>query len=615
MITGVPILVLAGLAGASSAAAEPPAADRFWPQWRGPLATGAAPHARPPVEWSETKNVRWKVEVPGRGVSSPIVWRDLVIVTAAVPIAKALPRPSPPPPREGFAHPAVSLPGSAQAFEVLAYGRADGKLRWRRAVREEFPHEGTHKDGTFASASAATDGERVYAFFGSRGLYALDMDGRVVWEKDLGDMTVKLGFGEGASPALHGDRLVLTWDHEGESFLVAFDARTGRELWRTPRAEKTTWATPLVVVQGKPQVVTAASNRVRAYDLQDGALVWEAPGLTPNAIPTPVHGDGLLYLTSGFRGNALMAVKVAEAKGDLGAGPAIAWRYDQDTPYVPSPLLYAGGLYFLKGNSGILTRLDARTGEKQFTERVATLQNVYASPVAADGRVYVVDRDGATAVLKAGPALQVLAVNTLEDGFDASPAVVDGELYLRGRRHLYAIAETTSAPRAQAAPSDPFWSGLQSLCGKAFAGRVVAGTEASDEAIRKERLVMHVRTCAPSEVRVPFHVGADRSRTWVITPAGSGLRLKHEHRHRDGSEDQVTQYGGDTRAADPPLWREFFADAHTAALLPAAAENVWTLALEPGKTFSYALRREKQGRRFRVEFDLTREVPPPPAPW
>jgi outer membrane protein assembly factor BamB len=437
-------LLLITILAAPVAGAQPPEAERFWPQWRGPSATGVAPHARPPVEWSETKNVRWKVEVPGLGSSSPIVWRDLVIVTSAVPITKAVPRPAATPLPSG-AHPAVSAPASAQSFEVLAYQRADGKLRWRRTVREEFPHEGTHKDGTFASGSAVTDGERIYAFFGSRGLYALDMKGGIVWEKDLGDMTVKMGFGEGASPALHAGRLVLTWDHEGDSFLAAFDARTGRELWRTPREEQSTWATPLVIAGARPQVVTAASNRVRAYGLEDGKLLWDAPGLTPNTIPSPVYADGLAYFTAGFRGNALIAVKLAEAKGDLSTGSAIAWRHDKDTPYVPSPLLYRGALYFLKHNSGILTRLDAKTGEKHFTERVATLENVYASPVAADGRVYIADRGGAVAVLEAGPALKVLAVNTLDDGFDASPALVDGDIYLRGRRHLYAIGEPSPA--------------------------------------------------------------------------------------------------------------------------------------------------------------------------
>lgn len=172
-----------------------------------------------------------------------------------------------------------------------------------------------------------------------------------------------------------------------------------------------------------------------------------------------------------------------------------------------------------------------------------------------------------------------------------------------------------AAPSGEAGPPDPFWAALQALCGKAFEGRVVEGTEPSDEAFRKQRMVMHVRTCSPEEVRIPFHVGDDRSRTWVVTPTATGWRLKHDHRHRDGSEDRITQYGGDTRTADSPLRREFFADAHTAALIPAAAENVWTLALEPGRTFGYALRRERQGRRFRVEFDLAREVPPPPAPW
>jgi hypothetical protein len=180
---------------------------------------------------------------------------------------------------------------------------------------------------------------------------------------------------------------------------------------------------------------------------------------------------------------------------------------------------------------------------------------------------------------------------------------------------LSGTASVEEGPARDPLPPDPFWAALQPLCGKAFEGRIVEGTEPSDEAIRKERVLMHVRTCTPAELRIPFHVGADRSRTWVITPTPQGLRLKHDHRHQDGSEDRITQYGGDTRGTQPVLRREFFADAHTAALIPAAAENVWTLALEPGKAFSYGLRREKQGRRFRVEFDLTREVPPPPAPW
>jgi len=283
----------------------------------------------------------------------------------------------------------------------------------------------------------------VFAHFGSRGLFALDAEGRVVWEKDLGDMTVKLSFGEGSSPALSGDRLFVQWDHEGESFLVALDRKTGRELWRRQRDEKTSWATPLVVEHGgRAQVITSATNRVRSYDAASGEILWESAGMTQNAIPTPVHADGVVFLTSGFRGNALLAVKLAEAAGDLGGTRAVAWSLDRDTPYVPSPLLYGDELYLLKGNNGLVSCFDARTGERLYgPERLEGVPNVYASPVGAAGRVYVAGREGKTAVLERGPAFKVLAVNALDDGFDASPVAVDRELYLRGQRYLYRISE------------------------------------------------------------------------------------------------------------------------------------------------------------------------------
>jgi outer membrane protein assembly factor BamB len=405
---------------------------------------GVAPHARPPVEWSESKNVRWKVEVPGKGSATPVVWGDRIYVLTAVPGEKRAPAPAPEPaPASGRGRPPGIAPDSVQKFTVLALRRSDGKVLWERVVREELPHEGTHPTGTWASASAVTDGELVYAHFGSRGLYALDQGGKVVWEKDLGDMKVKLAFGEGSSPALGRDRLFVQWDHEGESFLVALDRKTGKELWRQKRDESTSWATPLVVEHaGRAQVVTSATNRVRSYDAATGDVLWETPGMTQNAIPTPVHADGLVILTSGFRGNALLAVKLAEARGDLSASPAVAWRLDRDTPYVPSPLLYGDLLYFLKGNNGLLSCFNARTGERLYgPERLEGVPNVYASLLGADGRVYVAGRDGATAVVRRGPTFKVLATNTLDDGFDASPVAVDAELYLRGTKHLYRISE------------------------------------------------------------------------------------------------------------------------------------------------------------------------------
>jgi outer membrane protein assembly factor BamB len=423
-----------------------------WPQWRGPLGTGESPEGKPPVEWSEQKNVRWKVDVPGRGHSSPIVAKDLVIVTTAVPKGGvAAPAPiatasapgaaaAAPPPGQG--RPPIVKPDVPQEFVVLALGRADGKVRWRRVVRELMPHEGTHQDGSYASGSALTDGERIYAFFGSRGLYALDFTGKVLWELDLGTMSTRNAFGEGSSPVVFGNILVVTWDHEGKDFVVGIDKKTGKELWRnSDRDEPTSWATPLVVQsEGKPQVVVNATNKVRSYDLESGKQIWEVGGMTANVIPSPVSANGVVYVTSGFRGSAALAIRLAGAKGDLTGTPAIAWSYDRDTPYVPSPLLYQDGLYFLKSNSAVLTRLDTATGKPSYTERLEGLSNVYASPVAAGGRVYVTSREGVTAVVEAGPQAKVLARNTLADGIDASPAIAGSEMYIRSYRHVYRIS-------------------------------------------------------------------------------------------------------------------------------------------------------------------------------
>ncbi len=433
-------------------------AERHWPQWRGPRGDGVAPHGDPPTTWSETANVRYKVEIPGRGHASPVVWGERIYLLTAIdaePPAQAAPAevaPAAGAPEAGarsFRERGVA-PDHDLRFVVLALDRATGKTVWERAVVRARPHEGTHTDGTWASASAIADGERVWAFFGSRGIYCLrSSDGEPLWQHDLGDMQTRNSFGEGASPVLAGDTLVVNWDHEGESFVVALDARTGAERWRAARNEPTSWSTPHIVeVDGQRQVVVNATGKVRSYDLATGKLIWEVGGMTANAIPTPVSAGGLLFVTSGFRGNALKAIRLAGARGDLTGTLAVVWSHDRDTPYVPSPLLYDGVLYILKHNTGILSALDAATGKVHYgPERLEGIEGVYASPVGAAGRVYVAGRNGATAVLGAGPALKVLALNRLDDGFEASPAVVGREIYLRGRRHLYAIAE--QAPTAK----------------------------------------------------------------------------------------------------------------------------------------------------------------------
>jgi outer membrane protein assembly factor BamB len=399
--------------------------DRYWPQWRGPHATGVSRTANPPVAWSETKNVRWKVELPGRGASTPVVWGDRVYVSTAVPVNA-----------DGMR--------AQHRFLVMAINRQDGKVAWQYTAREEAPHEGTHQEfGTMASASAVTDGQHVIASFESRGIYALDMNGKLVWEKDLGDKTMRNEFGEGSSPALYKDKLFVVWDHQGESFIVALDKATGRELWRTKRNEIDSWATPLVVeAGGKAQVVTGAMRKVVAYDADTGAVIWETGGLTMNPIPSPVSGDGLVFLMSGFRGNSLKAIRYADAKGDVTGTPNIVWSLDRDTPYVPSPLLYDGTLYFLKSNNGLLSAFDAKTGRPHYqAQRIDAIPNVFASPVGASGRVYLIGQQGTAVVLKHGPAIETLATNALDDRFDASPALVDREIYLRGYKRLYCIAE------------------------------------------------------------------------------------------------------------------------------------------------------------------------------
>jgi outer membrane protein assembly factor BamB len=412
-----------------------------WHQWRGPSADGTSPDGDPPTTWSETQNVAWKIEVPGEGNGSPIVWGEHLFLMSAVPTGETV-EPPEAPAGGGFRHPAVSPPDKKHQFTILAIERASGEIAWSTVVREELPHEGTHIDGTFASASPVTDGERIYAHFGSRGIYALDMKGEVLWQKDLGDMVVRNGFGEGASPALAGDRLLVPWDHQGPSFLVALDRRTGDELWRVERDEITSWTTPLVVEhEGRQQVITSATQGVRSYDVATGELLWHGEGVTLNAIPSPVSSGDFVYVTSGFRGSVLRAIRLSRAQGDIAEAGAIAWAHERDTPYVPSPLLYDDLLYLLKSNSGILSAFDATSGERIFTERLP-VANVYASPVAAAGRVYIAGRDGDTAVLRHGRSLEVLATNQLDDGFDASPAIVGGELYLRGRRFLYRISET-----------------------------------------------------------------------------------------------------------------------------------------------------------------------------
>ena len=413
-----------------------------WPHWRGPLGTGVSPTGQPPVEWSEDNNIRWKIDLPGRGHATPIVWGDRVFLTTAEPFGPRLePRMSGRPGEHDNL--AVS---QRHRFIALAVSRQTGKLLWQQTLSEALPEEGAHYSASLASASPVADAQHVFAFFGSHGLFCLDHDGKQIWKKDLGRMHTKHGHGEGASPVLHGQTLVINWDHEGESFIVAFDKSTGKERWRADRAEETSWSSPIIVEQnGAAQVIVSGTSRVRGYDLLDGTVLWECGGLSSNIVASPVYSDGVVIVGSSYEKRAMLAIQLAGANGDITETEQVLWSRQKGTPYVPSPLLYDNALYFHAHYQSVLTRLNAKTGEEiPGPFRLPGIANVYASAVGAAGRVYVTDLEGATLVFTNEATPKMLARNILSDRFSASAAIAGNDLFLRGDKHFYCISKQAS---------------------------------------------------------------------------------------------------------------------------------------------------------------------------
>ena len=410
-----------------------------WPEWRGLYNSGATSGGNTPFEFSETKNIKWKTEIPGKGHATPIVWGTQIIVQTAVATDKkpektgtvAAPNPM-----------AASQTEFIHQFKVISIDKNNGKINWQTVVKEVLPVERTHELGSWASNSPCTDGENIYAYFGSRGLYCLDFNGNIKWERNFGQMEIVMSFGEGSSPALFKDKIFVQWDHQGKSYMYALNKKTGEEIWKVERDEITSWATPLVVeVNGKAQVITSATNKVRSYDAETGQIIWECTGMTKNVIPNPLYADGILYLMSGFRGNALKAVDLAKAKGDITGSSAILWEYNQDTPYTPSAVLMDGKLYFLKANNGTMTCLNAKDGKVLYSnQKLDGISNIFSSPTGNMDKIYVA-ATGIVDVVKAGSEFSLLSKNTLDDTFHASPVIVGNDLFLRGFTHLYCISE------------------------------------------------------------------------------------------------------------------------------------------------------------------------------
>ena len=422
----------------------------YWNQWRGPNMDGTYHEANPPIKWSErgknSVNVKWKTKITGSGHSSPVIWGNRIFLLSAIEVGEKIKS-------KDIEKAEKDLPAWRRImgkkanrllkFIVLAFDRKSGNIVWERTAVEALPHEGIFKDGSWASASPITDGEYLLAFFGSSGLYCYDLEGNMQWQTDLGQMDIFFDFGEGCTPTLYGDTVIVNWDHEGQSFIAALDKRTGSEIWRTYRDETTTWSTPIVVtIDGKLQIITSGNQRTRGYDFQTGELIWEAGGLHLNTIPTPVFKDGIVYVATGFQKQVMQAIRATGAKGDVTGTAAIIWQQQKDAPYTPSLLLYDDVLYGLKSNKGILSCYDPNTGEAHYgPQRLPGIKGIFASPVGANGKVYLIGRNGTSVVIKSGQSYKVLAENSLNDNFDASPAITRNELYLRGHKYLYCIAK------------------------------------------------------------------------------------------------------------------------------------------------------------------------------
>ena len=434
-------LILAAVPFASFAADVDEETIRNWPHWRGPVGTGVAPEGRPPLEWDAERNVVWKFDDPGLGYSSPIVWNDRVFVTTVV----AVPRPgedAEPEYRGVFGAENLTDP---RHFLVIALDRATGTELWRRNANETVPHEGHHGTlSSFANMSPVTDGEHLYVSFGSYGLYAFDLDGNPTWSRDFGvAMQIFNRFGESSSPALWKNTLVLNFDGENDSFVVAIDKRNGETLWRKERDEATTWTSPFIVEhESIVQAIVSGANFVRSYALETGEELWRVSGMTNAPVPTPVPGFGMVFLASGTNGQAFKAVKLGGV-GDLTATAAEVWTVEKGVSYNPTPLLWGDELYMVKeGMRGptFVSAFDARTGEKHyFNARLPEPWVIRASPVGADGRIYLSTEEGDVVVLRRGPELEILAVNSMGEQMIATPAIAGRDIFVRTRESLYRI--------------------------------------------------------------------------------------------------------------------------------------------------------------------------------
>lgn len=415
---GTPLAAAVEAPPAVSMIAAEGQARKYWPRWRGPSGQGLVEGSGYVDSWSNTDNVIWKVEVPGRGNSSPVLWEDRIFLTTA--------------------YESGVWPLNQQRRSVICLRRADGKVLWESSALEAPPERSNRKNG-LASGTPATDGERVYAFLGNHGLLAVDFSGRQAWHRSFGELSAY--HGSSCSPLLYRDRVIVYQDQRqpASSFVAAFEARTGKTVWWTGRQEQVGWGSPVAIRAGnREEIIVSSHRRIYAYHPDTGKELWRCEGNLVEVTPTPVAGHGLLYCCSGRAGPTL-AIRPG-GEGDV-TSSRIAWQCPKGSPFIPSPLLYGDYLYMVNDMASIATCLEARTGRVAWQGRLgeAHRESFSSSPVAVDGKVFLTNDQGETFVLKAGPEFHLLHVNRLNSRTLASPALVDGRWYVRTENHLLSI--------------------------------------------------------------------------------------------------------------------------------------------------------------------------------
>ncbi len=418
-----------------------------WPQWRGLFGRGVSDERGIVTEWTASTNIAWKTPIAGRGHSSPIVSRGRIFLTSSVkgehvpgrkaPIHLGFDR------TPGYVHPDSMDVDFKHTLKVLAVDAGSGRVLWERTAYDGLMADDRHRKNTYASSTMATDGSTVFAFFESAGLYAYDFDGTLKWQKSLGPI-IKAGLGPGSSPIVHDDLVILQCDQEmGDgSFIVALNRLTGDEIWRVNRTTRRSWATP-IVVRGPERVelITSGAEAVIAYDPKTGRELWRANGVQSHPIPSFVAGHGLVFATAGSSAKRALAIRIG-GTGDLTDSPAVVWRHNKGTAYVPSPILHGKYLYLIT-DTGIMTCLDALTGAVVYEGgRVPVPATFTASPVAVDDRILLTSEDGDTFVVRAGAQHEVIRTNSVGEPVYASPAIADGRIFIRGEQHLFAIGRT-----------------------------------------------------------------------------------------------------------------------------------------------------------------------------